>query len=242
MKQLILIISALLLASCSSLTINYDYDPHVDFTPYKTYRWGESDPEHDILETYKLLRNKIRVFSDSILAERGFVLVADTSQEVDFEIVVFGILKSDTSIVVDHGGPSVGVGFGGGGYGGYGGYGYRGYGYGGFAGPTGSYNASGDPARDGGYGHFGPVGGGHHGYPTAVAIGVGGETRAYLDVHQEGTIVFDIVNPKTKNLVWRSAAHKTVQEHNSAKEADALIKKVLTKVYANFPPPEMVKK
>ncbi|WP_372945624.1 DUF4136 domain-containing protein [Muriicola sp.] len=94
-------IPCLLLLSCSSLRVDYDYDPGTDFSSYRTYNYypdmqtGLSD-----LDTRRLLSSL-----DSVLLSKGF----SSSEEPDFLI---NIESRELRLPRNS---SVGVGLGGGG-------------------------------------------------------------------------------------------------------------------------------
>lgn len=206
MKTALISFLFLLLTSCSSLKIYYDYDKEENFSQLKTYRWGESDAEHDALKEAELLKKKLVYATDSLLATKGFQLVSGPSSETDFIIVLFGIVKSDTSVVTTVDTPY---------YGYYPSYGRV---------PHHTYN----------YGWYNPW------YaPTHVGIGVGTspQTTTSVQVHQEGTVIFDIVNAQTNELVWRGSAEKTISQYRkNTKKQQAIIQKIISKIFANFPP------
>ncbi|MBE0572222.1 MAG: DUF4136 domain-containing protein [Ignavibacteriaceae bacterium] len=105
----ILILAALILTSCSSISVNQDYDPAYDFSKLKTYGFIPITEEAGIDQL-----NATRL-GDAIkenLNAKGYTL----SENADFGIALFFTKDTKTSIQSS------------GGYGyGYG-YGYRGYG------------------------------------------------------------------------------------------------------------------
>ncbi len=110
MKQLLLIVTMVILISCGA-TVNYDYDTKTDFSVYKTY-----DFYPNISSSLSELDN-IRVMktTDSILQLQGFI----KSQSPDFLINFFAkefITQSSTTIGfgVGGGGHNGGVGVSGG--------------------------------------------------------------------------------------------------------------------------------
>lgn len=71
-------VAVLLLAACSSVTVNTDYDPGADFAALKTYAWlarkagATGDPRLDST----LLHERIRSAVEAQLAARGYEKVA----------------------------------------------------------------------------------------------------------------------------------------------------------------------
>lgn len=61
-----------------------------------------------------------------------------------------------------------------------------------------------------------------------------------IDVYQytEGTLVLDIVDAATKELVWRGSATKTVDESASPEKVDATIQSAVAGILSKFPPPK----
>ncbi|MDX2474055.1 MAG: DUF4136 domain-containing protein [Candidatus Krumholzibacteria bacterium] len=60
-----------------------------------------------------------------------------------------------------------------------------------------------------------------------------------IDVYQftQGTLVIDIIDAKTKALIWRGTATDTVDEgQRSPEETEARVNDVVNKILANFPP------
>lgn len=76
-------------AACSSISVKTDYDPSVDFSSYKTYRWIDFDKmTDDHLSKNPLLRNRIISTVDEELKRKGFILSEE--DEVDLVVVVHG--------------------------------------------------------------------------------------------------------------------------------------------------------
>lgn len=87
-----------------------------------------------------------------------------------------------------------------------------GYGWGGWGGYWGPY---------GGYGAYG----GGMGTTTTVAREV-----------PVGTLILDVVDAKTKKLVWQAVASDTLDTNATAEERDWRINKAMEKIFAGFPP------
>lgn len=82
------------------------------------------------------------------------------------------------------------------------------------------------------YNWGGGWGGGYRGY----GWGWGGSQVDVVN-YTEGTLVIDMVDAKTKELVWRGSARGTVDPDPSPQQLDENVKKTVAKILANFPPP-----
>jgi hypothetical protein len=60
--------------------------------------------------------------------------------------------------------------------------------------------------------------------------------RKYVDTFNEGTLIIDVVNPKTKQLIWRGTAVDEVNLKNSPERRQAKIKEAVKKILDQFPP------
>jgi hypothetical protein len=77
-------------------------------------------------------------------------------------------------------------------------------------------------------------------YPTtSVGYGWGPSyavTTTSVYAYDEGTLVVDVIDRKTKNLVWRGIARKAVDRNASAEQRDANIRKAVRALLEEFPP------
>ena len=75
---------------------------------------------------------------------------------------------------------------------------------------------------------------------TAVPVGYGWGTTVVsgteLYTYDEGTLLVDIVDPKTKMLLWRGTARKAVDGDASAKDRDEIVRNAVEKLLERFPP------
>lgn len=70
MKKVVFLAVALLLSSCASIKVNYDYSPGTDFSGYRTYDYyPDMDTGLSELDSKRLLRSV-----DSVLQSRGLRL------------------------------------------------------------------------------------------------------------------------------------------------------------------------
>ncbi len=59
---------------------------------------------------------------------------------------------------------------------------------------------------------------------------------AFVDEYDEGTVLVDIVNPKTNQLIWRGTGKATVLENASPEKREARINEGIKKILSQFPP------
>jgi uncharacterized protein DUF4136 len=59
--------------------------------------------------------------------------------------------------------------------------------------------------------------------------------RKYVDTFNEGTLIIDVVNPKTKQLMWRGTAIDEVNFKNNPERRQAKIKEAVKKILDQFP-------
>ena len=114
---------------------------------------------------------------------------------------------------------------------GYGGYGYGGvgpYGYGGPYGYSGSrYRGSFGLSLYGGR-SFRPYYGSYYGYPGA---GYAGRVSEYL----EGTLVLDITDVRTKEVIFRGWATKSLDSNPSPKQVRKYVTEAVDEILEDFP-------
>ncbi len=183
LNTIVLLVAALAVMGCSTISVNHVYDTQADFTVYKTYAWIEqptmgvgSAETAQRMNTLvdKLVKNAV----DTQLAAKGLTLVAENPDAL--LIYHTGI---DQKIEVQE-------------------YGYS-------------------------YPHY-PYGGWYGG-------GYGGQS---IDVYEykEGTLIVDLIDAKTEQLVWRSTATKTLEETATMEQRQANVNEVVTKMFASYPP------
>ena len=69
-----------------------------------------------------------------------------------------------------------------------------------------------------------------------MAYGVSGPTETHVSTYDQGTLIVDIVIPKSDSLVWRGVARGRIPEKMTAEERDKTVGEVVTQVMADFPP------
>jgi hypothetical protein len=114
---------AALLYGCSSVTVQSDYDPEVNFATYRSYNWLDLPTENQSQVLSPLLQERIVRAVDTQLQERGYV--KSDSVSPDFHIGYH--LRVENKLDVQTINRSYGYG--------YGRYGRWGYGY-----PAGGYS------------------------------------------------------------------------------------------------------
>lgn len=54
--------------------------------------------------------------------------------------------------------------------------------------------------------------------------------------YEEGSLILDFVDPKTKNLIWRGSGKAQVDSAMTPESRDKLINEAVAKILKNFPP------
>lgn len=82
-----------------------------------------------------------------------------------------------------------------------------------------------------------------YGYPSYYRGGFGfgpsaawPQTETHVYQYEEGTLLLDVVNPETKELMWRGTAKAEVDPGQSPEKKEARINKAVQKLLAQFPP------
>ncbi len=85
------------------------------------------------------------------------------------------------------------------------------------------------------YGGYGPSWGWGFGYAhRGMAISTYSETR--VDEYQQGTLIIDIIDPKTNRLIWRGVGSKRLPETSDVNVMDKLIHEIVSSILQKFPP------
>ena len=77
---------------------------------------------------------------------------------------------------------------------------------------------------------------GYYGRGMGVTYSTGTETQ--VTHYQQGTLVIDIIDPKTDQLVWRGAADGRLPKGTDREKSNKLVQKYVAKILSNFPPKE----
>ena len=220
------------LAGCATLQVRTDYDPQVSFTQLSTYDWGdrEADASADPAVNSPLLERHIQDAVEGELGRMGYRKV--TSDTPDFRIVYR--VTADEKSRID-------------GSSGYGYYGYGSYGYG-----SHGYGSSGYRSGYGSYGYGGPYvyprssyrgsfgfslyGGRYlrpfYGYPGAGYGYAGtGRVREYL----RGTLVLDVIDVRTDEVVFRGSATKSLHLDPDPEKVRMYVSEAVEKILKDFP-------
>jgi hypothetical protein len=185
MKTLIniAIFSLFILAGCSTMSVQTDYETTYDFSTLKTYAWLDSkEPSKDIRINNSLIINRVVNAVDSSLQSRGYTLV--DKDEADFYVNWFGGLENKMRVETINT---------------Y--YGDMGYGY-----------------RDWGYRSRWPG------------------SRTYTYEYQQGTLIIDIADSKSKQLIWRGTGKEYFEEKETPEQITADIKQAVDTILNQFPP------
>ncbi len=203
------------LAGCATLQVQTDYDPEVSLRQLSTYDWVDGEADADAYVSgapaldSPLLKRHIRDAVEGELSRMGYRKV--TSDPPDFRISYSMI--AEEKLRID--GP-----YGYGGYGGYGGYRFGGYG---------SYGRSFGLSLYGGR-YLRP----YYGYPS-YGYGGGGYVREYL----QGTLVLDIIDVRTEEVIFRGWARKSLDSNPSPKKVRRYVTEAVEEILEDFPQAEV---
>ena len=84
------------------------------------------------------------------------------------------------------------------------------------------------------YGGYGPGWGWgmNYGYSGMA----GGYTETYVDYYQQGTLIIDVIDPESMQLIWRGVGTKRLPDSTNAAERDKLVAEIVKSILAKFPP------
>ncbi len=94
-KLLIVPILVIGFLGCSSISVSTDYDPGVDFSGYKTYKWGSANDPNDALLKNQLILNRVFEAIDKTMRPKGFTKVTSNP---DFVVYPHAGTKEKTNI------------------------------------------------------------------------------------------------------------------------------------------------
>jgi hypothetical protein len=75
---------------------------------------------------------------------------------------------------------------------------------------------------------------GHYGYGWGWYGG--GGTRTFVNEWDEGTLLVDIVDAPSNQLIWRGVAAGTIDETRTPQEAQAFLDRAVARILVSFPP------
>jgi hypothetical protein len=213
----------LLMAACGGIRVDSDFDPEASFASMGSYDWADSTViSGDFVSGGPFLERRILRAVDKALTERGFV--QDTLGAIDFLVTAFVVEPSEPISAGER--PAVSFSFGIGfgyypvsypiGYGLYPygfGYGWPRYGY--------SYGGYGwDYAR-----------GWDVGYATGWV-----PVYAYPGGPTPGTLVLDVFDGSTGELIWRGWAERALAELVYASDQQDFLNETVARILKEFPP------
>ena len=226
--------AVLVLAGCATLQVETDYDPEVSVTQLSTYDWADQEAYASDVPAVDspLLKRHIRAAVEGKLGRMGYHKVTSHAPELrgagegELGRIGYPEVLSDTpdfriaySLIAEEKSRVDGS------------YGYGGYGYGGFGGP---YGYSGSRYR-GSFGlslyggrYFRPYYGSYYGYPGA---GYAGRVSEYL----EGTLVLDITDVRTEEVIFRGWATKSLDSTPSRKQVRKYVTEAVDEILEDFP-------
>ncbi len=73
-------------------------------------------------------------------------------------------------------------------------------------------------------------------YGRGMSVGYGGSPETVVTYYKQGTLIIDIINPETDQLMWRGAADGRLPKSANREESDVLVQKYVTKILSAFPP------
>jgi hypothetical protein len=230
---------AAVVGACATVSVKSDYDREASFARLHTYDWMETSEEtRDEFEAVNpFLERRLQRTVDRSLGEHGFQRL--TEGDVDFLVTAFITTPPEGSsegTYASGAGPRVsfGVGIGSGYPYGYGGW--RGYPYG--------YGARAFPYLGYPYGRFGYSGYPYFGYsygfwyPVSFAVGYH-SPLGYLPVDglMPGSLVVDIVDAESEDLIWRGWADRALAfAPEELEDLPAFIEETVAKILETFPP------
>ncbi len=64
-----------------------------------------------------------------------------------------------------------------------------------------------------------------------------GYARTYVTQYELGTLILDVLDPKTKTLVWRGSGSAVLGEALTPEDRDRRVREAVEEILAKFPPP-----
>ncbi len=78
----LLLISALIMVSCSTVSVNYDYDQEADFATIETFAWRQANAKDDALEANPLLKKRVLTSIEKHLVAKGYKKATATEPDI----------------------------------------------------------------------------------------------------------------------------------------------------------------
>jgi len=187
-KSGVLLTFILVIVSCSTVEVGYDFDPGQDFSELRSFDWMQAPPDaprDPRIEGNTLFQKQVHEAVTRALEAKGFNRL--TSGTPDFLVGYHASVDRRSSVQVLNNQ-----------------YGYA-------------------PGWGWGYG----AGYAPYAYPST-----------YVYEYDEGTLIVDIVDASTRELVWRGSATDEVDFSASPEKRNAQLNDAVNKVLSNFPPPK----
>jgi hypothetical protein len=90
------VVALIVLAGCSSVTTNYDFDPEYDFNAYKTFQLYQGEgPPGDILTANPLVKKRFEIATAAELKAKGYT---EVEADPDFVVVLHGGVKEQVQV------------------------------------------------------------------------------------------------------------------------------------------------
>ncbi len=166
----------------AALDVYVDYDRSVDFSAYKTFKWGRT-PNTSLSGQSPLMHSRIKNGIEFYLVEGGKI---EVDEDPDLYVTYHTSTSDETQFSISG----------------------MGYGF--------STGWSWDPYWGG----------------TSGMSGGGANTTTNVSTYKSGTLVIDIWDARTKNIVWRGTAESAIPEN--PKKAAKKIEKILQQMVDRF--------
>lgn len=215
-RNLLALLAGLTTLGCAAAGVNSDYDHDVSFAAYRTYSWVDSTGVKGARRDGPFFERRLRRAVERALTQRGFAPADDAKP--DLLVTAFLIGPSDGERGWRYWpaapcGPVVSIGIG---------IGYP-YGYG--------YRHSRWPWRTPFYRY-------PWGYACGYRVGFG---YLWIPVYEEphrrlgGTLVIDILDGRSRELIWRGSEEGVVREAGESVSQEEL-DEVAARILRQFPP------
>ena len=66
--------------------------------------------------------------------------------------------------------------------------------------------------------------------------GSSGASKPTTRQYEEGVLILDFVDPKTKEMIWRGSVKAEIQKGNTPEKSEKLINEAVKKILRNYPP------
>jgi hypothetical protein len=66
--------------------------------------------------------------------------------------------------------------------------------------------------------------------------GYSGASKPTLRQYEEGVLILDFIDPKTKEMIWRGSVKAEIKKGNTPEKSEKLINEAVRKILRNYPP------